>query len=280
MNLEKLKDSARKFEQKEDWRRAIEVYLKAIQQIESGNEPAPDLSLYNRVGDLYLKINDTAAAVRSYERAVDLYRRSGFLQQRHRALRQDSSGQPRPDSDLPQARPSARPQERRHRSQAEPDRVPRADERAGPARPGLPVGEGLRRPVLRQPGNPADAGRAAPRLVTRGRGAGAAGEAGRRSGGAGRFDRRPKDAGPDHRIETGDTTKPTAKPKAGPDLVFLDVGLDSQAPGGRAPRKTVPASRKTPQPLTPAVPRARGPPGLGAGGGAGNGGHGWGEPRR
>ena len=79
MNLEKLKDSARKFEQKEDWRKAIEVYLKAIQQVESGAETSPDLSLYNRIGDLYLKINDTAAAVRSYERAVDLYADQGFF---------------------------------------------------------------------------------------------------------------------------------------------------------------------------------------------------------
>ena len=79
MNLEKLKDSARKFEQKEDWRKAIEVYLKAIQQIESGTESSPDLSLYNRVGDLYLKTNDTASAVRSYERAVDLYADQGFF---------------------------------------------------------------------------------------------------------------------------------------------------------------------------------------------------------
>jgi tetratricopeptide (TPR) repeat protein len=79
MNLEKLKDSARKFEQKEDWRKAIEVYLKAIQQIESGVETSPDLSLYNRVGDLYLKTNDTASAVRSYERAVDLYADQGFF---------------------------------------------------------------------------------------------------------------------------------------------------------------------------------------------------------
>src|SRR5689334_10281473 len=79
MNLEKLKDSARKFEQKEDWRKAIDVYLRAIQQIESGAETSPDLSLYNRVGDLYLKINDTAAAVRSYERAVDLYADQGFF---------------------------------------------------------------------------------------------------------------------------------------------------------------------------------------------------------
>jgi tetratricopeptide (TPR) repeat protein len=79
MNLEKLKDTARKFEQKEDWRRAIEVYLKAIQQIESGQETSPDLSLYNRVGDLYLKTSDTASAVRSYERAVDLYADQGFF---------------------------------------------------------------------------------------------------------------------------------------------------------------------------------------------------------
>jgi len=79
MNLEKLKDSARKFEQKEDWRKAIDVYLKAIQQIESGAESSPDLSLYNRVGDLYLKVNDTASAVRSYERAVDLYADQGFF---------------------------------------------------------------------------------------------------------------------------------------------------------------------------------------------------------
>jgi tetratricopeptide (TPR) repeat protein len=79
MNLEKLKDTARKLEQKEDWRKAIEVYLKAIQQAESGAETSPDLSLYNRVGDLYLKINDTTEAVRSYERAVDLYADQGFF---------------------------------------------------------------------------------------------------------------------------------------------------------------------------------------------------------
>ena len=79
MNLEKLKDTARKLEQKEDWRKAIDVYLKAIQQAESGAESSPDLSLYNRVGDLYLKINDTAEAVRSYERAVDLYADQGFF---------------------------------------------------------------------------------------------------------------------------------------------------------------------------------------------------------
>ncbi|HEV8124702.1 MAG TPA: tetratricopeptide repeat protein [Gemmatimonadales bacterium] len=79
MNLEKLKDAARKFEQKEDWRRAIEVYQKAIVEFESGQDPNPDLSIYNRVGDLYMKANDPAAAVQAYERAVDLYSDQGFL---------------------------------------------------------------------------------------------------------------------------------------------------------------------------------------------------------
>lgn len=79
MSLEKLKDTARKFEQKEDWRKAIEAYLKAIQQIESGKDASPDLSLYNRVGDLYLKVSDTASAVRHYERAVELYGDQGFF---------------------------------------------------------------------------------------------------------------------------------------------------------------------------------------------------------
>ena len=47
-------------------------------------------------------------------------RRPGVLQQRHRALRQDPPGQSRPHPDLSQAGPAARPQERRHRGQAEP----------------------------------------------------------------------------------------------------------------------------------------------------------------
>lgn len=78
MNFEKLKETARKYEQKEDWRRAIEVYLQAVREFESGHEPIPDLSVYNRIGDLYLKANESGAAVQAYERAVDLYGEQGF----------------------------------------------------------------------------------------------------------------------------------------------------------------------------------------------------------
>lgn len=78
MNFEKLKETARKYEQKEEWRRAIEVYLQAIREFEAGNDPVPDLSVYNRIGDLYLKANEPGAAVQAYERAADLYGDQGF----------------------------------------------------------------------------------------------------------------------------------------------------------------------------------------------------------
>ncbi len=79
MNLEKLKDTARKHEQKEDWRKAIDVYQKAIHHFEAGRESELDLALYNRVGDLHLKLNDPGSAVQSYERAAELYAEQGFL---------------------------------------------------------------------------------------------------------------------------------------------------------------------------------------------------------
>ncbi|HXE58913.1 MAG TPA: tetratricopeptide repeat protein, partial [Gemmatimonadales bacterium] len=78
MNFEKLKDAARKYEQKEEWRRAIEVYLQAIREFEAGHDPVPDLAIYNRIGDLYLKANEPGAAVQAYERAADLYAEQGF----------------------------------------------------------------------------------------------------------------------------------------------------------------------------------------------------------
>src|ERR1041385_5670170 len=78
MNLEKIKESARKYEAAQDWRRAIEVYQKAIQEFESGKDPSPDVGVYNKVGDLHIKANEPAAAVQVFERAVDLYTDQGL----------------------------------------------------------------------------------------------------------------------------------------------------------------------------------------------------------
>ncbi len=80
MNLDKLKEAARKFEQREDWRRAIDVYLQAIREAEAaGGEPVQDPGLYNRVGDLQLKAGDFMAALRAYEEAAELYTDQGFF---------------------------------------------------------------------------------------------------------------------------------------------------------------------------------------------------------
>lgn len=79
MNLDKLKEAARKYEQREDWRRAIDVYLQAIKEAEAGGgEPVQDPGLYNRVGDLQLKAGDYMGALRAYEEAAELYTDQGF----------------------------------------------------------------------------------------------------------------------------------------------------------------------------------------------------------
>jgi tetratricopeptide (TPR) repeat protein len=79
MNLDKLKESARRFEQKEDWRRAIEVYRRALGELETQGDPVPDPSVYNRVGDLQMKVSDIHGAVHSYEQALELYADQGFF---------------------------------------------------------------------------------------------------------------------------------------------------------------------------------------------------------
>ena len=80
MNLDKLKEAARKFEQREDWRRAIDVYLQAIREAEAASgETTQDPGLYNRVGDLQLKAGDLLSALRAYEEAAELYADQGFF---------------------------------------------------------------------------------------------------------------------------------------------------------------------------------------------------------
>ncbi|HEX7024190.1 MAG TPA: hypothetical protein VF187_05185, partial [Gemmatimonadales bacterium] len=79
MNLDKLKEAARNYEQREEWRRAIDVYLKAIREAEEAGEGTQDPALYNRVGDLELKAGDSLAALRAYEQAAELYADQGFF---------------------------------------------------------------------------------------------------------------------------------------------------------------------------------------------------------
>src|SRR4026209_67191 len=78
MNLDKLKEAARKFEQREEVRGAIDVYLQAIREAEeAGEEGTQDPGLYNRVGDLQLKAGDMLAALRASQQAAQLYAHQG-----------------------------------------------------------------------------------------------------------------------------------------------------------------------------------------------------------
>lgn len=71
MTTEALKEEARKHEQNEEWIKALEFYLQAIEKQAEGTEP--DIALHNRVGDLQVRMGDIEGAVDSYETAIQLY---------------------------------------------------------------------------------------------------------------------------------------------------------------------------------------------------------------
>jgi tetratricopeptide (TPR) repeat protein len=76
-SIGKLKDRARKHEQQEDWKAAIEAYRKVL-ETEQAQDIELDLGLLNRVGDLYLRLGQIENAVEHYEQAADKYAESGF----------------------------------------------------------------------------------------------------------------------------------------------------------------------------------------------------------
>jgi tetratricopeptide (TPR) repeat protein len=69
---------ARAFEQRENWKRAIEEYEAALEadKLERGRDV--DLALYNRVGDLYRRVGNVNRAVHYYELAADGHLAAGF----------------------------------------------------------------------------------------------------------------------------------------------------------------------------------------------------------
>jgi tetratricopeptide (TPR) repeat protein len=75
--LEKLKDRARILEAK-DTRAAIDAWLSVLHAQDEEGDPNPDLGIFNRIGDLYLKARDPGQAADYYDRAVDRYAELGF----------------------------------------------------------------------------------------------------------------------------------------------------------------------------------------------------------
>ena len=75
-SIEHLKEEARRFEQDEQWGKALDLYSQAIDQLSA--DDTPDIALFNRSGDLATKIGRAAQAVAFYERAVDYYMDAGL----------------------------------------------------------------------------------------------------------------------------------------------------------------------------------------------------------
>jgi len=69
-NPAKLRDQARAYEQRGQWREAIEAYRGLVEDQEGGDV---DIATWNRVGDLHLRLNETEQAVQAYEKAVNAY---------------------------------------------------------------------------------------------------------------------------------------------------------------------------------------------------------------
>lgn len=76
-SIAKLKDQARNHELNEAWGEAILAYQRILEIEEEGEEEG-DLSLFNRIGDLYLRVGKPADAVRYYELAADRYEAAGL----------------------------------------------------------------------------------------------------------------------------------------------------------------------------------------------------------
>ena len=75
--LKQLVEKAKGLESK-DPKRAVEVWIEALDTQESDGESHVDLSIYNRIGDLYIKLRDPAQAADYYDKAVDKYAELGF----------------------------------------------------------------------------------------------------------------------------------------------------------------------------------------------------------
>lgn len=75
--LDRLKETARRHELREEWQEAIGSYQMALERLAEQGEPA-DAALHNRIGDLQLKAGDTDAATLSYGHAVEAYAEQGY----------------------------------------------------------------------------------------------------------------------------------------------------------------------------------------------------------
>ncbi|HEX9108807.1 MAG TPA: hypothetical protein VF832_16290, partial [Longimicrobiales bacterium] len=78
-SINKLKDQARSHEQKEEWEKAAQLYQQVLHAAEEEGSLAAEMGLYNRVGDIYLRLRRPREAVAFYEQAADHYAADGLF---------------------------------------------------------------------------------------------------------------------------------------------------------------------------------------------------------
>ncbi len=71
MSIEALKEQARRHEQKEQWQKALDLYVQAMSRLDGADQI--DISLYNRAGDLCTRLKKHDTAVEYYEKSVTAY---------------------------------------------------------------------------------------------------------------------------------------------------------------------------------------------------------------
>jgi tetratricopeptide (TPR) repeat protein len=73
-NVAQLRERARTLEQRDQWKEALDVYLQLV-------EAAPEeveVGLWNRIGDIHIRLGQAERAVEAYDRAVDAYAEAGL----------------------------------------------------------------------------------------------------------------------------------------------------------------------------------------------------------
>ena len=69
-NITKLREQARAYELKGQWAEAVDAYREILESAEGADV---DHGLWNKIGDLHLRLNETDQAVAAYESAVSAY---------------------------------------------------------------------------------------------------------------------------------------------------------------------------------------------------------------
>jgi hypothetical protein len=76
--LARIKKTAAQHEQERQYDKALALYARLLDGAEAGGEEV-DVALFNRAGDLALRLGDAPRAVGYFERALDLYAAAGLL---------------------------------------------------------------------------------------------------------------------------------------------------------------------------------------------------------